>query len=350
MAIVVGMNMYKTPVKARNTPDDETRTRKSNIPTAIKVTNIKKTFGRLHAVHPLSLSIPHGQIVALLGQNGAGKTTLIDMILGLSQPTHGQAYLYGMTPRDAIRRSLIGSIHQTGGLPEDHTVSQVIRLIASTHRHPQPLHTILETTHLLPLMKRRISKLSGGEKQRVRLALALLPNPKLLILDEPTAGMDANARREFWRLMRQHADDGQTIVFATHYLAEAQEFAERTIIMSHGHIVRDGATEIIRQEAHQKTLTISLPSHARAEVDTLLTDQYTNPTTHWHWRSQRTHDNTAPLTGIRETVEHLTLTAQTAHIDCAALALLNIPGARDIEVTAPSLEDVFTSIVQEDAQ
>jgi len=178
------------------------------------VEEVTKDYGKVRAVNALSLDIPRGQIMALLGKNGAGKSTLIDIILGLQAPTSGTARVFGLAPRDAIRRSLVGVVLQTGSLPVDYTVAEALRLFGSTHDAHVDYGTILEETQLAHMSGRVIRKLSGGEQQRVRLALALLPDPHLLILDEPTAGMDATARREFWDLMRTQAERGRTLAFS----------------------------------------------------------------------------------------------------------------------------------------
>ena len=253
---------------------------------------VTKDYGKVRALNALSLDIPRGQIMALLGKNGAGKSTLIDIILGLQAPTSGTARVFGLAPRDAIRRSLVGVVLQTGSLPVDYTVAEALRLFGSTHDAHVDYGTILEETQLAHMSGRVIRKLSGGEQQRVRLALALLPDPHLLILDEPTAGMDATARREFWDVMRTQAERGRTIVFATHYLTEAQDFAERTVIIR--------LVEQLRAAPEAGAWKISTEG-GRIVVD---------------------GDDTDP----------------------AARILLSHPEAHGLEITASSLEDVFTSL------
>ncbi|WP_165217196.1 ABC transporter ATP-binding protein [Schaalia sp. ZJ1691] len=316
-------------------------------PFAIDVKDAEKSFGTVHAVRSLSLTIPQGQIVALLGHNGAGKTTLIDMILGLTTPTRGTTHLFGMPPREALRRSLVGAVHQTGGLMNDYTVAQMIHLFAATHHDHLPIADVLAETRLTGLAKRRISKLSGGELQRVRLALALLPNPPLLILDEPTAGMDASARRNFWELMGLQAAHGRTILFATHYLAEAQDFAERTIIMSRGRIVRDGPTNTIRHEAESKTLCITIPDDARQRAEDALVS-CALPDGHWQWKP--VHDDTKTREPADTSASCSTLTLRARSVDEAVRVLLDIPGAHNLLISEASLEDVFTAIEEEAAQ
>ena len=291
--------------------------------TAISAHGLTRRFGSVTAVDGISLTVPVGQIVALLGANGAGKTTLIDMLLGMTAPTKGTSELFGMPARDAMRRSLIGVVHQTGALPMDYTVKEAVGLFARTHPHHLPVDQILSETKLENLAPRAIHKLSGGECQRVRLALALLPDPYLLVLDEPTAGMDATSRREFWELMRVQAAQGRTILFATHYLAEAQDFAQRTIILKAGRVVADAPTEELRQRGHTTHLSIVVPEESGPGLVAKLHEA--NP----QWE--------AAYEGGR-------VRATGKDMDDAARIALAHPGAHDISVTASTLEDVFTEL------
>lgn len=190
-------------------------TENSAYPLALNARAVTKTFSKVTAVNQLNLEIQQGEIVALLGNNGAGKTTFLDVCLGLQSATKGDVELYGMRPHDAVRRSLVGVMQQTGGLLTDYTVKGFLKNVAATHLNPIPLSELLEITNLTHLASRRIGKLSGGERKRVSFAAALVGNPQLLVLDEPTAGMDAIARRDFWTRMQRLATEGKTIVFAT---------------------------------------------------------------------------------------------------------------------------------------
>lgn len=225
---------------------------------ALETRNVTKRFGQVTAVNDVSLSIEPGEIVAILGPNGAGKTTLIDMCLGLQKTSAGTTKLYGMPPRHAIQRSLVGVVQQTGSLDQDSTPRQVLRLLSAMHVSTLPVEEILERTDLTALANTRIRKLSGGEQQRVRLALALISDPMLLILDEPTTGMDPLNRRAFWEIMSAECARGRTVIFATHYLAEAQDFAQRTIIMRGGHVIADAPTPHIQELAGGTTVTASV--------------------------------------------------------------------------------------------
>lgn len=225
-----------------------------SVPT-LSIENLVKAFGDVEAVRGVSLSISPGEVVAFLGPNGAGKTTTLDIALGLSKPTSGDVALFGTAPRRAIKAGRVSAVLQTGGLLLDHTVENLVRMVADAFPKPLPWREVMDRTNLTEIAKRRVRKCSGGEQQRVRLALALLPDPSLIVLDEPTTGMDVTARRRFWDSMHAEAERGKTIVFATHYLAEAEMYAERTVIMNRGKIVADGPTNEIRGSFGAQTVT-----------------------------------------------------------------------------------------------
>jgi len=229
---------------------------------ALEARALTKSFGALQAVRGIDLSVQRGEIVALLGPNGAGKTTTLDMILGLSTPSSGTVSVYGGTPRQAITSGRLGAVLQSGGLLGEYKVAEMVRMIAGTLPYHLPVADVLARANLTEIANRRISKCSGGEQQRVRVALALLSDPDLLILDEATTGMDVTARHHFWDGMRAEAERGKTIVFATHYLAEAEEFAERTVIMNHGVIAADGLTTQVRSQFSSQRITLGFDDEA----------------------------------------------------------------------------------------
>ncbi|AWE41599.1 MULTISPECIES: ABC transporter ATP-binding protein [unclassified Actinobaculum] len=231
---------------------------------ALEARALSKSFGAVHAVRGIDLTVQRGEIVALLGPNGAGKTTTLDMILGLSTPSSGTISVYGGTPRQAIRSGRLGAVLQSGGLLGEYKVAELIRMIAGTLPHHLPVDVVLTRANLTEIANRRISKCSGGEQQRVRVALALLSDPDLLILDEATTGMDVTARHHFWDGMRAEAERGKTIVFATHYLAEAEEFAQRTVIMNRGVIAADGLTAQVRSQFSSQRITLGFDGEANS--------------------------------------------------------------------------------------
>ncbi len=229
---------------------------------AIGLTKQFRTKGgeTVTAVDGIDLSINPGEIVAFLGPNGAGKTTTVDMLLGLTSPTSGTVEVYGAPPHRAVVDGRISAVMQTGGLLPDFTVRETIRAIAALHGRPERVDVVVERAGLGPLANRLVKACSGGEQQRLKFALALVPDPDLVILDEPTSGMDVGARQEFWDTMRADAADGRTIVFATHYLAEADAFASRTVLMSQGRIVADGPTAEVRAAYGGQSVTFLPPA------------------------------------------------------------------------------------------
>jgi ABC-2 type transport system ATP-binding protein len=212
---------------------------------AIHATGLRKQFrstdgATVLAVDDVDLTIHPGEIVAFLGPNGAGKTTTVDMLLGLTQPDAGSIEVYGVEPGAAVRAGRVSAVMQTGGLLNDFTVRETVEVVAALHGRTDRVGEVMERAGLTALAGRRVQACSGGEQQRLKFALALVPDPDVIILDEPTTGMDVAARQKFWDTMRADAAQGRTIVFATHYLAEADAFAERTVLMAHGRIVEDG--------------------------------------------------------------------------------------------------------------
>jgi ABC-2 type transport system ATP-binding protein len=233
---------------------------------AIQATGLTKHFRgeggeTVTAVDGIDLTIGSGEIVAFLGPNGAGKTTTVDMFLGLTSPTGGTVEVYGASPYRAVKEGRVSAVMQTGGLLPDFTVRETVRAIAALHGRPDRVEVVIERAGLAPLAKRLVKACSGGEQQRLKFALALVPDPDLVILDEPTTGMDVGARQQFWDTMRADAADGRTIVFATHYLAEADAFADRTVLMARGRIMADGPTNEVRAAYGGHTVTFRPPAH-----------------------------------------------------------------------------------------
>ena len=242
---------------------------------ALRASGLSKTFRTpggetVTAVDGIDLTIHPGEIVAFLGPNGAGKTTTVDLLLGLTVPTSGTIEVYGDTPHRAVVDGRVSAVMQTGGLLPDFTVRETIRAVAALHGRPDRVDVAIERAGVGAIAGRPVKACSGGEQQRLKFALALVPDPDLVILDEPTTGMDVGARHEFWDTMRADAADGRTIVFATHYLAEADFFAHRTVLMARGRIVADGPTAQVRAAYGGQTVSFRPPAHV---VDTHGVDQ-----------------------------------------------------------------------------
>jgi ABC-2 type transport system ATP-binding protein len=210
---------------------------------------VTRRFGPITAVDGLSLAIERGQTVALLGPNGAGKTTTVELLLGLSTPDSGEVRLFGEAPGAAVTAGRVGAMLQDAGLPQGATVAELVGLVRALYPEPLALADTLRLTDLDGVAARRVERLSGGQRQRVRLALALAGNPELLVLDEPTAALDVEARRAFWQRLRGQASAGRTVLFATHRLEEAEAVADRVLVVAGGRLLADGTPEQVKVRA-----------------------------------------------------------------------------------------------------
>jgi len=286
---------------------------------AVSLAGVTKDFGPVHAVRGIDLDIRPGEVVAFLGPNGAGKTTTIDMILGLSQPTSGEVSVLGLRPRQAIAHGLVSAVMQTGGLLKDLTVRETVQYTASLFGQTRPVDEVLAGAGIAGIADRKVAKCSGGEQQRLRFAMALLPDPALLLLDEPTTGMDVEGRRAFWAAIREDAERGRTVLFATHYLEEADQYADRIVLVSKGRVVADGSGAEIKGLASGRTIraTVSDP-------------------------------DTAALAGIGG-VDNVEVRGDAVIVhakdsDAVARYLLTQTDARDLEITAKGIEEAFLSL------
>ncbi|HEX3692432.1 MAG TPA: ABC transporter ATP-binding protein [Solirubrobacteraceae bacterium] len=288
--------------------------------TAIEARGLQKSFGAVQAVRGVDVSIQAGETVALLGPNGAGKSTTIDMLLGLADPDAGEVAVFGGSPSAAVDAGWVGAMLQTGALIRDLSVRELVAMVASLYPSPLPVEQALELTGMSALADQRTQKLSGGETQRARFAVAIVADPKLLVLDEPTVAMDVEGRRSFWATMRSLAAEGRTILFATHYLEEADAYADRAILMAHGRVVADGPTNEIKARVGTRTIRATLPGADLQELREL------------------------PGVSAAERRGEAVLLSCTDS-DAAIRALLQAqPDARDIEIAAAALEEAFVEL------
>jgi ABC-2 type transport system ATP-binding protein len=296
----------------------------------IRLQGLTKTFatphGPVRAVRGVDIAIEPGETVALLGPNGAGKSTTIDMLLGLAQPDAGTVALFGGTPDEAIAAGRVGAMLQTGSLLRFLTVRELIAMMASLYPRPLDVDEVLELCGLQAAAQQRTEKLSGGQAQRVRFACALVSNPELLVLDEPTVAMDVEGRHAFWRTMRSFASRGTTIVFATHYLEEADDFADRAVLMARGRVVADGPTTEIKARVGARTIRATLPGVDVGEL--------------------------TALPGVTAAERRgAAVTLRCADSDAAIRALLsNYPAAEDLEISGAGLEEAFLELTADEAE
>lgn len=236
---------------------------------AVKAAALAKRYGAVTAVDEIDLSIRPGETVALLGPNGAGKSTTVSMLLGLARPDAGVVELLGTTPADTVRAGRVGVMLQGGKLPEFATVAELVGLARAIYPRPSPIDEILAVAGLAGYADRRLDSLSGGESQRALFAFAVAGDPEVLILDEPTTGMDVESRQRFWSAVRARAAAGSTVLFATHYLAEADEFADRIVMLSQGRVVADGSSVDIRKVAGHRSVSFDLANGTLEGLDRL---------------------------------------------------------------------------------
>jgi ABC-2 type transport system ATP-binding protein len=297
----------------------------------VELLDIYKSFktkhGEVHAVEGLSLEIPVGQTVALLGPNGAGKTTTIDMMLGLTTPDRGRVLINGENPHLAIRRGRIGAMLQNGGLITELTVREMISMTASLYPKPMSVDRALALSHMTERADQRAGKLSGGETQRVRFAVAIVSSPTLLVLDEPTVAMDVQGREDFWATVTGLEREGVTCLFASHYLDEADLYADRVVVISRGRLLADGTPAEIKALAGGRKITASTSSSAGAQE----------------------YERLPGVTAAN--IENGSLELRCSDSDTALRALLDFdPAVEHIEVMPVPLEEAFLTITAKDSK
>ena len=307
------------------TPSANTSRRRSF---AVELAMLAKTFHTpaepIHAVQGVNLRIAPGETVALLGPNGAGKSTTIDMLLGLAVPDTGVVRVFGRPPSEAVEDGSIGAMLQTGGLIPDLSVRELVTMVASLYPAPMKVDDVLQLTGIDDIARQRTNRLSGGQTQRVRAAIALVGDPRLLVLDEPTVGMDVESRRSFWQTMRTYAATGRTILFATHYLDEADDYADRAVLMARGRVVADGPTTVIKGMVGSRTIRATV-SHADRVI----------------------LHNLPGVVCVDRHGDAVILTCSDS--DSAVRALLQTyPDACDIEITGAGLEQAFLQLTADE--
>ena len=277
----------------------------------------------MHAVAGVDIHVARGETVALLGPNGAGKSTTIDLLLGLVKPDAGSVSILGKEPSAAVDAGLVGAMLQTGLLIRDLTVRELVTMFASLYPKPLAVDEAIELAGLESLAGQRTQKLSRGETQRTRFALALVTDPDLLVLDEPTVAMDVESRRSFWSAMREFATRGKTVLFATHYLDEADQNADRIVLMAHGKVVVDGPPTEIKARGGTRTIRVTLPDVPEVVL--------------------------GALPGVTSATRHgASVALVCTDSDAALRALLAAyPQARDVEVAGAGLEEAFIELTTE---
>ncbi len=286
----------------------------------IVLRDLHKSFKAVRAVQGVDITIEPGETVALLGPNGAGKSTTIDMLLGLAKPDHGDVSVFGVSPDKAVAAGAVGGMLQTGTLIRDLNVRELITVVGSLYPDPLPVDQVLRLTGTTRLADRPTHKLSGGETQRVRFAVATVANPDLLVLDEPTVALDVEGRREFWTVMRTFASGGKTVLFATHYLEEADAYADRVILMARGKVMADGPATEIKAKVGGRTIRATVTPRDTQVLQAL-----------------------PGVTSVEERGDAVILRCGDSDAALRQL-LIQFPQARDIEVRGAGLEEAFLEL------
>jgi ABC-2 type transport system ATP-binding protein len=284
--------------------------------TVVHLDRLAYAYGAVPAVHDVSLDIGAGEIVAMLGPNGAGKSTTLLMLLGLLPPRTGTARLFGGPPPAAVAAGRVGAMPQVGGLLPRASVRDLLRFLHSRYPRPMSVAEALDLADLDDVADRTVERLSGGQAQRVRFAMAVIGRPDLLILDEPTAALDVAARRAFWRAIRGYAAQGRTVLFSTHYLDEADDNADRIVVLGAGRVLADGTATDVKRRVAVRTVTVRATDAACERLPGVV--------------------------GVERRADRTVLTSNDS--DATVLALAEAGLLRDLEVVGAGLEDAFVAL------
>ena len=292
---------------------------------ALRFEGASHRYGTHVAVRELCLEVARGETVALLGPNGAGKSTAISLLLGLLRPHTGTVEVLGTSPRKAVAQGRVGAMLQTGpgsGLPPGVRVRATLQLARRLYPRPAPLEVTVERAGIGDLLDRQTQRLSGGQVQSVRFAIAIAGDPELVFLDEPTAAMDVAARRSFWKMIRQFSQEGRTVLFATHHLHEADQIADRVVVINHGRVVADGPGAALKASVATRRVRFVCERPDRRQLDAL-----------------------EGVTDVEIHGQGVTLGSLDADATVRALVRHRI-AFTDLEVTGAGLEDAFVALTE----
>jgi ABC-2 type transport system ATP-binding protein len=292
---------------------------------ALRFEGVTHRYGDHVALDGLGLEVARGETLALLGPNGAGKSTTISLLLGLLHPHAGTVEVLGMKPRRAVAQGRVGAMLQTGsasGLPPGVRVDVTLRLVRRLYRHPAPFDVTVERAGIGAFLSRQTQRLSGGQAQRVRFAIAIAGDPEVVFLDEPTAAMDVEGRRSFWRMIRQFGHEGRTIVFATHHLQEADQISDRVVVINHGRVVANGPGATLRAAVAARRLRFVCEHPDEPLLDEL-----------------------EGVTDVEVRGKGVTLDSLDADATVRALVRHRV-AFRDLEVTGAGLEEAFVALTE----
>ncbi|MGP4098864.1 ABC transporter ATP-binding protein [Nonomuraea sp. KM90] len=287
---------------------------------ALELRAVTKTYGPVTALAGVDLEVGEGETVAVLGPNGAGKSTLLSVALGLLAPGSGTARVLGRPPVEALRAGRVGVLLQESGLLDDVRVGELVTAVAGMYPDPLPPERAMRAARVEELAGQRIGRLSGGQRQRVRFALCVVGDPDLLVLDEPTVGLDVEGRRALWQELRARTAQGRTAVFATHYLAEADDYADRVVLLAAGQVVADGSVATVKALVGGVEVRCALDGADPAELEL--------------------------LPGVRQvSVEGRAVSLRTSDSDATLRAVFAMyDDVRDVRLESTDLESAFVTL------
>jgi len=286
---------------------------------------VSKNYGEVRALRSVNFTVRAGQVVALLGPNGAGKTTAVKLLLGLIQPDSGKARVFGGDPTNPQNRMRTGAMLQVGRVPETLRVREHLDLFSSYYPNPMPLEEVLAAAGLEKLRDRKFGDLSGGQRQRTLFALAICGDPDLLLLDEPTVGLDVESRRALWEEIRQLVERGKTVLLTTHYLEEADALADRVAVINQGEIIVEGTPAKIKAQTSGKRIRCT----TALGLATLL--------------------QIPGVTAARQDREAVEIHAREAEPVVRAL-LARDPSLSGLEIASAGLEEAFLALTQDNGE
>jgi ABC-2 type transport system ATP-binding protein len=292
---------------------------------AVRFHAVTHRYGTHLALDSLNLAVDRGETLALLGPNGAGKSTCISLLLGLLRPSAGTVEVLGTSPRRAVAEGRVGAMLQTGsgsGLPPGVRVDRTLRLVRRLYKRPAPFDVTVDRAGIASLLSRQTHRLSGGQAQRVRFAIAIAGDPELVFLDEPTAAMDVEGRRSFWKMIKEFGREGRTIVFATHHLQEADRIADRVVVVNHGTVVANGPGAMLKAAVASRRLRFACERP-----------------------DERLLDGLEGVTDVE--VRGTSVTLDSLDSDATVKALVSSRVAfSSLEVSGPGLEEAFVALTE----
>ncbi|MBF0688302.1 MAG: ABC transporter ATP-binding protein [Cellulomonas sp.] len=300
----------------------------------VLVEHVTRRFGAVTALDDVSLRVEAGELVGLLGPNGAGKTTLLSLVTGLRTPDAGTVRVFGGNPRDPASRTSLGTTPQETGLPDTLKVREVVDFVAGHFAHPMPRDEVLARFGLTDLAERQTGALSGGQKRRLAVGLSLVGRPRLVLLDEPTTGLDVEARHILWQALRDYHGDGATVIVTSHYLEEIEALAERVVVVGGGRVLADDTLARVLDLVAVRRVTLTLGAGRPADLLALPGVQDVVDAT----------DAPGQVPGRTR----VTLVASDADAAVRALVERAVPFT-DLEVRGASLEEAFLSLTSHDA-